>query len=92
MFAYDEYGAPDGLSVFYFHGSPSSRLEWDLFGGGMLANRLNIRVIVPDRPGSAGRRSSPAGQIRDWPHDVVELAKQLTLARIPVVRMPPPAR
>ena len=85
MFAYDEYGAPDGLPVFYFHGSPSSRLEWDLFGGETLANRLNIRVIVPDRPGLGRSAFQPGRQIGDWPHDVVELANQLTLARFVVL-------
>jgi len=26
-----EYGDPDGKPVFYFHGHPSSRLDWPLF-------------------------------------------------------------
>jgi len=85
MFAYDEYGAPDGLPVFYFHGSPSSRLEWDLFGGETLANRLNSRVIVPDRPGLGRSAFQPGRQIGDWPDDVVALANQLTLARFVVL-------
>jgi hypothetical protein len=28
---YDEHGPLDGTPVFYFHGSPSTRLEWNLF-------------------------------------------------------------
>ena len=28
---YAEYGAPEGTPVFYFHGFPSSRLDWRLF-------------------------------------------------------------
>ncbi|MGA9242603.1 MAG: hypothetical protein WBW03_11550 [Silvibacterium sp.] len=60
LLAFDEYGAPDGTPIFYFHGSPSSRLEWGLFGGETLANRLNIRVIAPDRPALGARSSSPA--------------------------------
>jgi len=64
---YDEYGAPDGAPIFYFHGSPSTRLEWNLFGGKMLVNRLNIRVIVPDRPGLGGSEFQPGRQIGDWP-------------------------
>jgi hypothetical protein len=96
LLVYDEYGAPDGAPIFYFHGSPSSRLEWGLFGGEMLANKLNIRVIVPDRPG-LGRSEIQAGrQIGDWPADVVALINSRSSASpfsdIPVVaRMPPPA-
>ena len=85
LLAYDEYGGPDGAPVFYFHGSPSSRLEWGLFGGEMLANRLNIRMIVPDRPGLGLSEFQPGRRIGDWPADVVTLANQLTLARFAVL-------
>jgi pimeloyl-ACP methyl ester carboxylesterase len=37
LLAYHEYGGPDGAPIFYFHGSPSGSLEWDLFGGEELA-------------------------------------------------------
>ena len=83
--AYDEYGGPDGAPVLYLHGSPSSRLEWGLFGGEMLANRLNIRVIVPDRPGLGHSEFQPGRRIGDWPADVVVLANQLTLGRFAVL-------
>jgi pimeloyl-ACP methyl ester carboxylesterase len=85
LLAYDEYGVPDGAPIFYFHGSPSSRLEWGLFGGEMLANRLNIRVIVPDRPGLGCSEFQPGRQIGDWPADVVALADQLALIRFAVL-------
>jgi pimeloyl-ACP methyl ester carboxylesterase len=85
MLAYDECGTPDGTPIFYFHGSPSSRLEWGLFGGEMLANRLNIRLIVPDRPGLGHSEFQPGRQIGDWPADVIALADQLALARFAVL-------
>ena len=57
LLAYDEYCAPDGTPIIYFYGSPSSRLEWGLFGGEMLANRLNIWVAeyakLPSSPSVA---------------------------------------
>jgi pimeloyl-ACP methyl ester carboxylesterase len=85
LLAYDEYDAPDGAPIFYFHGSPSSSLEWDLFGDEELANRLNIRVIVPDRPGLGRSEFQSDRRIGDWPADVVALANQLTLGRFAVL-------
>jgi pimeloyl-ACP methyl ester carboxylesterase len=76
---------PDGAPIFYFHGSPSSSLEWDLFGGETLAKRLYIRVIVPDRPGLGHSEFQPERRIGDWPADVVALANQLTLDRFAVL-------
>ena len=46
---YAEYGAADGVPVFYFAGGNSSRLEGQWFEGAAI--RKNIRLIVPDRPG-----------------------------------------
>jgi pimeloyl-ACP methyl ester carboxylesterase len=48
---YNEYGQPDGLPVFYFHGTPSACVEWELFGNEELTGRLNMRLIAVDRPG-----------------------------------------
>jgi pimeloyl-ACP methyl ester carboxylesterase len=83
--AYDEYGPPHGAPILYFHGSPSSRLEWGLFGSEELAKTLNIRVIVPDRPGLGRSEFQPGRRIGDWPADVVALADQLTLGRFAVL-------
>jgi pimeloyl-ACP methyl ester carboxylesterase len=85
LLAYREYGCPDGAPIFYFHGSPSCSLEWDLFGGETLANRLYIRVIVPDRPGLGHSEFQPGRRIGDWAADVVALADQLTLDRFVVL-------
>jgi hypothetical protein len=29
--SYAEYGPPNGTPIFYFHGFPSSRLDWQIF-------------------------------------------------------------
>ena len=47
---YVEAGAPDGVPVLYFHGTPSCRLEAALTLPGV-AERLGLRVLAPDRPG-----------------------------------------
>jgi pimeloyl-ACP methyl ester carboxylesterase len=86
LLGYDEYGAMDGTPLFYFHGSPSTRLEWHLFGNDALANKLNIRVIVPDRPGLGRSEFHPDRRIGDWPEDVLALADNLKLARFAVCR------
>jgi len=52
LLAYDEHGAVDGTPIFYFHVSPSTRLEWHLFGSDTLARKLKVRVI-PIGPASA---------------------------------------
>jgi hypothetical protein len=67
LLGYEEYGTPDGNPIFYFHGSPSTRLEWRLFGSEELANKLNIRVIVPDRPGLGRSEFQPGRRIGTGP-------------------------
>ena len=84
LLGYDEHGASDGNPIFYFHGSPSTRLEWHLFGDEMLANKLHIRVIVPDRPGLGRSEFQPGRRIGDWPADVIALADHLKLGRFAV--------
>src|ERR1700756_1202961 len=84
LLGYDEYGVPDGNPIFYFHGSPSTRLEWLLFGNDALANKLNIRVIVPDRPGLGRSEFHLGRRIGDWPEDVLALADNLKLTRFAV--------
>jgi len=85
LLAYDEHGEADGAPIFYFHGSPSARLEWYLFGTEALAEKLKIRVIVPDRPGLGRSDFQPGRRIGDWPADVIALADHLALTRFAVV-------
>jgi len=62
-----------------------TRLEWRLFGSDALANKLNIRVIAPDRPGLGRSEFQPGRRIGDWPDDVLALADQLKLARFAIL-------
>ncbi|MFB6072175.1 MAG: alpha/beta fold hydrolase [Halobacterium sp.] len=81
--AYAEYGDPDGVPVFFFHGLPGSRVS-----GSLSRNRkadLGVRVLAPDRPGFG--RSEYAGDrsFADWAEDVAALADALAVEEYGVV-------
>ncbi|MFC2060587.1 alpha/beta fold hydrolase [Chloroflexota bacterium] len=82
---YAEYGTPEGKPVFYFHGFPSSRMDWPLFDTDAIAARLNARIIAADRPGYGLSDFKPGRRISDWPDDVVELANALQVDRFAVL-------
>ena len=85
MLGYAEYGAPEGKPVFYFHGFPSSRLDWPLFDTDAIAARLNARIIAVDRPGMGLSDFKRARKLLDWPDDVIELADALQVDRFAVL-------
>ena len=85
MLGYDEYGAPEGKPVFYFHGHPGSRLDWLLFDDDGCAAELNARIIAVDRPGSGLSDFKRGRKILDWPDDVIELADALQVDRFAVL-------
>ena len=85
MLGYDEYGAPEGKPVFYFHGHPGSRLDWQLFDENDSAAELNARIIAVDRPGSGLSDFKRGRKILDWPDDVIELADALQVDRFAVL-------
>jgi len=77
--SYREYGQnTDGPLVFYFHGTPGSRLELGLCDDESCCS--GVRMIAVDRPGM-GRSSYDGGRrILDWPCDIEELAAHLGYA------------
>lgn len=78
-----EWGDPTGYPTFYFHGTPSSRLEGAFADGA--ARRARFRLIAVDRPGY-GRSTFQEGRtLRDWPADVCALADALGLDKFGVV-------
>jgi pimeloyl-ACP methyl ester carboxylesterase len=83
LLGYAEFGDPNGRPLFYFHGSPGSRLEGRL--SGLEAERRGIRLIAPDRPGFGLSDPKPGRSIPEWPDDVVELADALSLERFAVM-------
>ncbi|KAH9211781.1 Alpha/Beta hydrolase protein [Leptodontidium sp. 2 PMI_412] len=76
---YALYGStsPTAYSVFYFHGTPSSRLEAAILS--VPAASLNIRIIGVDRPGMGLSTFQAHRKILDWPRDITELANHLNL-------------
>jgi pimeloyl-ACP methyl ester carboxylesterase len=84
LLGYAEYGSPEGKAIFYFHGFPSSRLDWQLFNNDTLVD-LNTRVIAPDRPGYGLSDYKRGRKMMDWPEDVIELANVLQIDNFAVL-------
>jgi pimeloyl-ACP methyl ester carboxylesterase len=70
-------GDPDGYPLFFFHGTPGSRLV--LSQDDLLAQISGVRLIVPERPGCGISDPKPGRTFLDWPDDVAELANHLGL-------------
>lgn len=85
MLGYDEQGPSNGMPLFYFHGTPSSRVEFSLFGSEEMLQALNVRVIAPDRPGSGLSDFQPNRRFMDWTKDVAALADHLKIDRFAVL-------
>ena len=67
MLGYTEYGAPEGVPLFYFHGFPGSRLDYLFFDAGEAAMEANARIIAADRPGYGLSGFQRGRRILDWP-------------------------
>jgi pimeloyl-ACP methyl ester carboxylesterase len=73
------------MPLLLFHGVPSSRLDWYLFGAPELTQQLDLRVIAVDRPGIGCSSPRSSAQLMDWPADVATLADSLGLTRFGVL-------
>lgn len=76
--AYLEWGDPAGFPVFYFHGTPSSRLEAAFADAAARAHGL--RLIATDRPGYGRSDFQKDRTFTDWPKDIAALADHLGIA------------
>ncbi|MDA1004205.1 MAG: alpha/beta hydrolase, partial [Chloroflexi bacterium] len=81
--AYAEYGAPTGVPVFVFPGTPGSHLLSSVAEQPALAR--GVRIIAPDRPGIGRSDDQPGRRFSDWPADVAQLADALGCERFAVV-------
>ena len=81
--SYAEYGSPGGSPLFYFHGIPGSRRECS-FDASIL-QALNIRLIIPERPGYGLSDFQENRHLLDVPDDVAQLADSLGLDRFSVL-------
>ncbi len=82
---YDEHGASKGKPLFYFHGSPSSRLESRLYISDELLRSLNVRLISVDRPGFGLSDFHTKHNMLNWSQDVLALADFLELERFSIL-------
>jgi pimeloyl-ACP methyl ester carboxylesterase len=85
MLGYAEYGDPQGKPLFYFHGWPSSRIEFAGMNGNEIAAKLHVRVISVDRPGFGLSSYQPHHRFIDWPQDINCLADYLGLGQFAVM-------
>jgi pimeloyl-ACP methyl ester carboxylesterase len=82
---YALYGSTGGIPVFYFHGTPSSRLE-PMFLSAYnkdienLLRERNILLIAVDRPGMGLSTFNSHGSFDSFADDVVELARHLNIS------------
>lgn len=70
-------GDPEGIPLFFFHGTPGSRLVFSR--DDLIAQIPGVRMIVPERPGYGISDPKPERVLLDWPDDVAELADHLGL-------------
>ncbi len=81
--AYGDFGHPEGIPIFQFHGTPGSRI-WGL-DNEEVAN-AGLRVLTPERPGYGKSSPNPhAIAVADWVQDVQVLADRLKLERFHVL-------
>ena len=81
--AIEEYGAPQGDPVLFFHGWPSAAVQGVILHEA--AAQLGIRIIAVSRPGLGASGPQRGRKLVDWPPLVRALAAALGLARIRVL-------
>ena len=81
--AWNEYGSPDGEPLFYFHGTPGSRVEPQAAND--IARDLGIRLIAPDRPGYGDSDVQDDFRLLDWPDCISQLADNLQLKQFSIL-------
>lgn len=82
---YDEYGVSDGKPLFYFHGSPSSRVEARLYISEDMLQSFGVRLIAVDRPGMGRSDFQPNRNLLDFSKDILSLADHLKIERVAIL-------
>lgn len=83
MLGYAEYGIEDGAPVMLMHASGSSRLE--RHPDETIAERLGVRLIVPDRPGGGLSDINSKLTLLNWTRDVSFLADHLKIDTFSII-------
>ncbi len=85
ILACSESGSSSGAPVFYFHGIPGTRHDFEFASNRAALEGLDVRVIGIDRPGFGGSDSQKGRRYADWPSDVATVADSLGIERFAVV-------
>lgn len=80
--AWAEYGDPQGVPIFYFHGGGASLIEAGCFDRD--ARDGGIRLIAPSRPGGLHSTPKPGMQPTDFAPDCAALATHLGIDKFVV--------
>ncbi|MCB1098321.1 MAG: alpha/beta hydrolase [Verrucomicrobiae bacterium] len=78
-----EYGDPNGMPVFFFHGWPSSRRQGRILHEP--ARARGLRIIAMDRPGIGKSTFVPDRQLLDWPPLLAQLAEAMEIEKFAVL-------
>lgn len=78
VLAFAEYGIPGGKPVFFFHGTPGSRL---FRPPDEITSRMGVHLICVDRPGYGLSTFQLDRSMMDWSKDISRLADSLGLDR-----------
>jgi pimeloyl-ACP methyl ester carboxylesterase len=81
---YAEYGNPSGPVVLWFHGTPGGRRQFPLLGR-RAAEKLGLRVVLVERPGSGLSDPHAYDAVVDWATDMCQVADVLGAERLGVV-------
>ncbi len=79
-----EFGDPAGDVVIWFHGTPGGRRQFPLLGR-RAAEKLGLRVVLVERPGSGLSDPHPYNSVAEWATDVAHVADALGAERLAVV-------
>ena len=81
--SFDDCGDGDGTPIFYFHGNGNCRLG--RHPDDQIAERLGVRLIAVDRPGSGRSSFQPHRRMLDWGADIEELADALAIPKFGIL-------
>lgn len=80
---YAQYGDLTGKAIFFFHGTPGSRIDGAFLHDEAL--KVGVRIICIDRPGIGWSSPHPRGKVLDHVRDVEQLAEFLGLGEYAVL-------
>jgi pimeloyl-ACP methyl ester carboxylesterase len=82
VYGFEQWGDPDGLPLFFIHGTPGGRLS--RHPDTSLWERLGLRVITVDRPGYGLSTPLPDRAVSHIAADVAAVADHLAVSRFAV--------